>query len=77
MATLWELSKMEQRYDAMLGVIRDGFTVTEAAQKAHELPDQSSFNVNGYVKSSQVCSHRVFSDVDGRFEIVETSQLRC
>jgi transposase len=30
---LWELSKMEQRYDAVLGVIRDGFTVTEVAQK--------------------------------------------
>ena len=28
-----ELSKMEQRYDAVLGVIRDGFTVTEVAQK--------------------------------------------
>ena len=24
---------MEQRYDAVLGVIRDGFTVTEVAQK--------------------------------------------
>jgi hypothetical protein len=30
---LWESSKMEQRYDAVLGVIRDGFTVTEAAVK--------------------------------------------
>ena len=30
---LVELSKMEQRYDAVLGVIRDGFTVTEVAQK--------------------------------------------
>ena len=30
---LWELSKMEQRYDAVLGVIRDGFTVTEVAIK--------------------------------------------
>jgi transposase InsO family protein len=30
---LWESSKMEQRYDAVLGVIRDGFTVTEVAQK--------------------------------------------
>jgi predicted DNA-binding protein YlxM (UPF0122 family) len=30
---LWELSKMEQRYDAVLGVIRDGFSVTEVAQK--------------------------------------------
>src|ERR1035437_71084 len=28
-----ELSKMEQRYDAVLGVIRDGFTVTEVARK--------------------------------------------
>lgn len=30
---LMELSKMEQRYDAVLGVIRDGFTVTEVARK--------------------------------------------
>ena len=30
---LWELSKMEQRYDAVLGVIRDGFSVTEVAAK--------------------------------------------
>jgi transposase len=30
---LWESSKMEQRYDAVLGVVRDGFTVTEVAQK--------------------------------------------
>ncbi len=30
---LWELSKMEQRYDAVLSVIRDGFTVTEVDQK--------------------------------------------
>jgi hypothetical protein len=30
---LWESSKMEQRYDAVLGVIRDGFTVTEVTQK--------------------------------------------
>ena len=30
---LWESSKMEQRYDAVLGVIRDGFTVTEVAHK--------------------------------------------
>jgi transposase InsO family protein len=30
---LVELSKMEQRYDAVLGVLRDGFTVTEVAQK--------------------------------------------
>ena len=29
---LWELSKMEQRFDDVLGVIRDGFTVTEVAQ---------------------------------------------
>jgi transposase InsO family protein len=28
-----ELSKMEQRYDAVLGVIRDGFSVTEVAKK--------------------------------------------
>ncbi len=26
-------SKMEQRYDAVLGVIRDGFSVTEVARK--------------------------------------------
>ena len=26
---LWESSKMEQRYDAVLGVIRDGYTATE------------------------------------------------
>ena len=25
---LWETSKMEQHYDAVLGVIRDGFSVT-------------------------------------------------
>jgi transposase InsO family protein len=30
---LWESSKMEQRYDAVLGVLRDGFTVTEVARK--------------------------------------------
>ena len=30
---LMELSKMEQRYDAVLGVVRDGFTVTEVARK--------------------------------------------
>jgi hypothetical protein len=28
---LSESSKIEQRYDAVLGVIRDGFTVTEVA----------------------------------------------
>jgi transposase len=28
-----ELSKMEQRYDAVVAVIRDGLTVTEAAEK--------------------------------------------
>lgn len=30
---LWELSRMEQRYDAVLGVLRDGFSVTEVATK--------------------------------------------
>ena len=30
---LWESSKVEQRYDAVLGVIREGFSVTEVAQK--------------------------------------------
>ncbi len=30
---LLEISKMEQRYDAVIAVIKDGFTVTEAAQK--------------------------------------------
>ena len=30
---LTEISKMEQRYDAVVAVMRDGFTVTEAAQK--------------------------------------------
>ena len=30
---LWESNKMEQRYGAVLGVIRDGFMVTEVAQK--------------------------------------------
>jgi len=30
---LWESSKVEQRYDAVMGVIRDGFTVTEVARK--------------------------------------------
>ena len=29
---LVELTKMEQRYDAVLAVIRDGLTVTEAAE---------------------------------------------
>jgi transposase InsO family protein len=29
---LVELSKMEQRYDAVLGVIRDGYTITEVAE---------------------------------------------
>ncbi len=28
-----ETSKMEQRYDAVLGVIRDGFSVTEVARR--------------------------------------------
>ena len=28
---LVELSKVEQRYDAVLGVIRDGLTISEAA----------------------------------------------
>ena len=28
-----ELSKMEQRYDAVVAVIRDGLTVTEAVEK--------------------------------------------
>lgn len=30
---LWSPSKMEQRYDAVLGVLRDGFSVTEVATK--------------------------------------------
>jgi DNA-binding NarL/FixJ family response regulator len=30
---LSESRKMEQRYDAVLGAIRDGFTITEVAQK--------------------------------------------
>ncbi|MHB2029243.1 MAG: helix-turn-helix domain-containing protein [Acidimicrobiales bacterium] len=30
---LWESSKKEQRCDAVLGVIRDGFTVTQVAKK--------------------------------------------
>jgi transposase-like protein len=30
---LMEISKMEQRYDAVVAVMRDGFTVTEEAQK--------------------------------------------
>ena len=30
---LRELSKMEQRYDAVLAVIRDGMAVTEVAEK--------------------------------------------
>jgi hypothetical protein len=30
---LWESSKMEQRCDAVLGVIRDGSTVTGVAHK--------------------------------------------
>ena len=29
---LMELSKVEQRYDAVLGVIRDGYTISEVAQ---------------------------------------------
>jgi hypothetical protein len=28
---LWESSKMEQRYDAVLGVLRDGCTVTQVS----------------------------------------------
>jgi len=28
-----ELTKVEQRYDAVVAVIRDGMTVTEAAEK--------------------------------------------
>ena len=30
---LRELSKMEQRYDAVMGVIKDGLAVTEVAEK--------------------------------------------
>lgn len=30
---LKELTKVEQRYDAVLGVIREGFSVTEVARK--------------------------------------------
>ena len=30
---LMELSKVEQRYDAVLAVIRDGMRVTEVAEK--------------------------------------------
>ena len=30
---LWESSKMEQRYDAVFGAIRDGSSVTEVAVK--------------------------------------------
>jgi hypothetical protein len=30
---LVELSKMEQKYDAVLGVIRDGYSVSEVAQR--------------------------------------------
>lgn len=30
---LWESSKVEQRYDAVMGVIREGFSITEVAQK--------------------------------------------
>lgn len=30
---VWESSKMEQRYYAVLGVLRDGFSVTEMATK--------------------------------------------
>jgi transposase-like protein len=37
---LWESSKMEQRYDAVLCVIRDGFTVSDVAPK-FELSRQS------------------------------------
>jgi len=36
---LKDISKMEQRYDAVLGVIRDGFTVTEVAQKFLKLTE--------------------------------------
>jgi hypothetical protein len=31
-----ELSKMEQRYDALVAVIREGLTVTEAAESGSE-----------------------------------------
>jgi hypothetical protein len=33
---VWESTEMEQRYDAVLGVIRDGFTDTEVAQEPPE-----------------------------------------
>jgi hypothetical protein len=36
---LVELSKMEQRYDAVMGVIRDDFSVTEIAEKC-EVPSE-------------------------------------
>ena len=37
---LKELSKVEQRYDAVLGVIRDGYTISEVAQ-AYRVSRQS------------------------------------
>ena len=38
---LVELSKMEQRYDAVLGVIRDGYSVAEVAQAYGEPPERA------------------------------------
>jgi hypothetical protein len=36
---LWESSKMEQRYGAVLGVIRDGFTVTSGSKVRRASPE--------------------------------------
>ena len=41
---LRESSKMEQRYDAVLCVIRDGFNVTEVAAKFEAIPELPNFD---------------------------------
>jgi len=41
---LKELSKVEQRYDAVVAVIRDGMAVTEVAQKFGVSTGNTSFS---------------------------------
>jgi transposase-like protein len=55
---LVELSKMEQRYDAALCVIRDGFTVTEVAQKFGVSRENVQVWLLGYEAEAQKPSPR-------------------
>ena len=55
---LVELSKMEQRYDAAFCVIRDGFTVTEVAQKFGVSRESMQVWLVGYEAGAQKPSPR-------------------